>query len=230
LNPPGGRNSQEDQEVRTSSIFINVNEFTCEKYFPYSFSVSEGTKESGSLDTEKELKALFVSEEKIIEFKNLFLRSVMGNLVPELVFTYLRNNPDDEGELRDGSYHKQGQQQQQQQQIPVPNEPLHVPRPYGITPVMPDQQPIGAPTGGEPIPGFDDEYDILRRYNPTLGPGSQNPLSIGDDDLNPPGLGGPFGRVGTGGMHPTPDHPMFGGRGGRVGGHPRYAVPDLHDR
>lgn len=50
--------------------------------------------------------------------------------------------------------------------------------------------------------------------------GERRPLNIGERDLYPPGLGphdplrgGGFGP-GGGGMHPTFDDPMFGGRGG----------------
>lgn len=89
------------------------------------------------------------------------------------------------------------------------------------------QQPI--PEGLRP-PGWEDEYEVLSGPRGGYGgsfPGGRNPLSIGADDLNPPGLGpnppmrGPFfgeggvgaggGMGGMGGMHPGPDHPMFGG-------------------
>lgn len=51
---------------------------------------------------------------------------------------------------------------------------------------------------------------------------------IGEQDLYPPGLGphdplrmGPGGIRGGGGMHPTFDDPLFGGRGGNGGYDPR---------
>ena len=55
-------------------------------------------------------------------------------------------------------------------------------------------------------------------------PGARSPFGIGHDDLNPPGLGphdplrGSFVGGGGGfggGMHPTFDDPLFGGRGGQ---------------
>lgn len=54
--------------------------------------------------------------------------------------------------------------------------------------------------------------------------GQRRPLTIGERDLYPPGLGphdplrgGGYGP-GGGGMHPTFDDPLFGGRGGGVAG------------
>jgi hypothetical protein len=94
--------------------------------------------------------------------------------------------------------------------------------PYGNTPPV--------PAGGERPPGFDDEYEIFNQPRGGYMPPGPNPLSIGHDDLNPPGLGpnpplrGPFFGEGggfgggfgsgSGGMHPGPDHPMFGGQQG----------------
>ena len=83
----------------------------------------------------------------------------------------------------------------------------------------------------EPIPGFEDEYEINRPPgNPWGFPGGRNPYRIGDDDLNPPGLGrnpplrGPFfGEEEGNGMHVGPGHPIFGGRQGGGGG---GGIPD----
>ena len=68
-------------------------------------------------------------------------------------------------------------------------------------------------------------------------PGAGSPFNIGHDDLNPPGLGpndplrgsfvggGRMGGAGSGGMHPTFDDPLFGGRGGQGGGFNPQAPP-----
>ncbi|KAI5969062.1 hypothetical protein CANMA_001914 [Candida margitis] len=109
------------------------------------------------------------------------------------------------------------------------------------------------------MPKFEDEYQIKDRGPPvrdTLGQSTHFP-PIGSDDLNPPGIpsnptlqgyidplqapqggvGGNFGGGGAGGgMHPTPDHPIFGqgqhqGVGGRKGVPPgaRYSDPYSED-
>lgn len=69
--------------------------------------------------------------------------------------------------------------------------------------------------------------------------GGRSPFNIGYDDLNPQGLGpndplrgsfvgggGALPRPGIGGgMHPTFDDPMFGGRGGQTGLYDPTAPP-----
>lgn len=101
-------------------------------------------------------------------------------------------------------------------------------------------------------PGFEDEHQINRprRYLGGLGVGPGglgsgpaglgdgpaglgDPASIGSQDLYPQGLSphDPFnGRVGgygpaSGGMHPTFDDPLFGGRGSGSGRHDPRAPP-----
>ena len=76
----------------------------------------------------------------------------------------------------------------------------------------------------------------LRGMAPLL-PGAGSPFNIGHDDLNPPGLGpndplrgsfvggGRMGGASGGGMHPTFDDPLFGGRGGQGGGFNPHAPP-----
>jgi hypothetical protein len=66
------------------------------------------------------------------------------------------------------------------------------------------------------------------------GLGGRNPYNIGERDLYPPGLGpndpfrgtmGPGFGPGGGGMHPTFDDPLFGGRGSGNGGYDPRAPP-----
>ncbi|ODV94335.1 hypothetical protein PACTADRAFT_51195 [Pachysolen tannophilus NRRL Y-2460] len=77
-------------------------------------------------------------------------------------------------------------------------------------------------------PKFDDEYEIQTNAPPAASIRPTNPLSIGDRDLNPPGLpkhpemkpyldplascSGASGIGSEGGMYPTANHPIFGGR------------------
>lgn len=78
---------------------------------------------------------------------------------------------------------------------------------------IPEGKPV--PPSMKP-PGFEDEYEIMTEKPQTL---PSNPLSIGDRDLNPPGLPKfpemkPFvdplqNPTGEPGMHPTADHPLF---------------------
>ncbi|KAG5419305.1 hypothetical protein I9W82_003072 [Candida metapsilosis] len=119
--------------------------------------------------------------------------------------------------------------------------------PYNPTnPTFAGGNPSSAPsvaTGNTPfakrpddMPDFEDEYQIKDKGPPigsALGGQSSQFPSIGGDDLNPPGIPpnptlqgyiDPLRAPGGGGMHPTPDHPIFGGQGGGgVGG--RRGVP-----
>jgi PI31 proteasome regulator len=61
--------------------------------------------------------------------------------------------------------------------------------------------PPRRPYDPEPMPGFEDPYD-LNRPLPLFPQPSNNPLSIGYDDLNPPGIERPFNPIG-GGLGPT---------------------------
>lgn len=126
----------------------------------------------------------------------------------------------------------QGQQQPRPDLLPQPARP------------HPFNDPLAAPPRRGPlpdgdIPGFDDEYDVLRHPG-TYGQPRASPFNIGHDDLNPPGLGpndplrgsfigggGGLPRPGGfgGGMHPTFDDPLFGGQRGGGGGYDPMAPP-----
>ncbi|KAF2863693.1 hypothetical protein K470DRAFT_254587 [Piedraia hortae CBS 480.64] len=107
-------------------------------------------------------------------------------------------------------------------------EPDKPAKPHPLTdPLAHPQQPRRGPLP-EPIPGFEDEHELQRGPRP---PFSHQPPSIGERDLYPQGLGpndpfrGPsgLGPMGGGGMHPTFDDPLFGGRGGmRQGYDPQH--------
>jgi len=124
---------------------------------------------------------------------------------------------------------------------PLRDDPLPQPaRPYPFNDPLAAAPRRPLPDGGFAPPGFDDEYDLqrpLRGMAPQF-PGAGSPFGIGGDDLNPPGLGphdplrGSFvgggglgGGTGTGGMHPTFDDPLFGGRGRGQGGFDPQAPP-----
>jgi hypothetical protein len=74
--------------------------------------------------------------------------------------------------------------------------------------------PSRRPRDPEPMPDWEDPLD-LRRPLPLFPQPGQNPVSIGHDDLNPPGLGSPFtplpGSIGPDGL-PRPG--IGSGQGG----------------
>lgn len=99
-------------------------------------------------------------------------------------------------------------------------------------PLVQPRQPRGP--FPEPIPGFEDEFEIQR---PPRGMGQGGGFGrIGERDLYPQGLGpndplrggigpGLGGPMGGGGMHPTFDDPLFAGQGHRGGGYNPQAPP-----
>lgn len=206
---------------KTASFDLVTKDFLSESFFPY-------TLHPTPIPQQQPLENGFISASRITDLASLIKISIVQKLIPGL------SKP---GYTEDPTAATAAAASSSRQPRNEYDDPLRVgPRPYHDPlryPPRPGHPPI--PAGGERPPGFDDDYEILsppRGYG--SGSGGRNPLSIGDDDLNPPGLGpgaplrGPFfgeGRPGfggmgpMGGMHPTGDHPMFGGGG--------EGVPDL---
>jgi len=211
---------------KTTSFDVDTKDFTSTSFFPYS---------SSSNGEPKNLEDGFISANRMSDLAILIKINIVQKLVPGIS----KPGYEEEGAATGGGGGGSAQAPRQQQQQPRRDrddgqDPLRVPWPYR-SPYggggYPRGDPPPMPAGGERIPGFDDDYDIYRPPGGGGGgypPGGRNPLSIGEDDLIPPGLGpnpplrGPFigEGGGMGGMHPAPDHPMFGGRGGggRMGG------------
>ncbi|ODQ52087.1 hypothetical protein SAICODRAFT_58673, partial [Saitoella complicata NRRL Y-17804] len=166
----------------------------------YSVIAKEYTSENffpyPSDSSEEPLQNGYVSSSRLKDFAGLFKLNVLQKIIPGL--------------------HKAGYEEA--------SSDLQEPRSSAST------SEIAEPL--RPLPYGDPGFDPLRPAHLRPGPfGGINPFSIGHDDLNPPGLGsnpsltGPFfgggnsplPRPGMGGMHPTADHPLFGGRGGDYG-------------
>ncbi|KAI5806706.1 PI31 proteasome regulator N-terminal-domain-containing protein [Peziza echinospora] len=218
-------------DEKTASFDISVKDFTSEGFYPFTPNDDEAEAESGG--QRRKLRDGFRSETRIAELASLVKTNILHKLIPGL------NKPGYQEERPSVPQQSRPQPERPQpQQPPQHDDPLRIfPRPNPYYPEGPDRfTPVTPIPGEERIPGFDDDYEILRP--PRSGGGGffggpgmpgRNPLSIGEDDRNPPGLGMPFygglpgiGRGGGNGMHPTPDHPMFGGRGG---GNPRGDDP-----
>ncbi|RPB20208.1 hypothetical protein L211DRAFT_813395 [Terfezia boudieri ATCC MYA-4762] len=166
--------------------------------------------------------------------------NIIQKLMPGL------NKPGYQEEVSSAASSSASQNQRPPQRLQEPDRPeFNDPLRMGFNPPRPfHPPPIPA---GEVPPGFEDEYEILQPPRHLYYPPGHNPLSIGADDLNPPGLGpnpplrGPFfgeggvprpgfGGMGPmGGMHPTPDHPMFGGGNGQREYDPRFPPGTRYD-
>ncbi|KAL7275307.1 hypothetical protein RUND412_001750 [Rhizina undulata] len=228
---------------KTTSFEVVTNDFLSESFFPYTAQELAGENQSGDAAppryTSPPLENGFISASRITDLAILVKINIVQKLMPGLVKPGYEEERSGEG----------GQQQQPRNRGDF-NDPLppRVPHPYGGPQNDPLRYPRPGPplpVGGERPPGFDDEYEILQGPRGVYPPlGGRNPLSIGADDLNPPGLGpnpplrGPFfgeggggyGGMGPmGGMHPTGDHPMFGGRGGDEYPDPRFPPGARYD-
>jgi hypothetical protein len=168
------------------------------------------------------------------DLASLFRINIITKLIPGL--------NKDGYEIGESGANEQRQQTHDQREEDLgrrrqPRDPLADPglpepaRPYPFQdPLVPaPHRPF--PEGEMRPPGFDDELDMRRplRGMAPQHPSARSPFGIGHDDLNPPGLGpydplrgsftGGGGGMGMGGgMHPTFDDPLFGGRGQGQGG------------
>ena len=189
---------------------------------------TDGTLESA----QQKIQDIFISPARLADFGALLKLNIIQKLAPSI--------------SKEG-YEEERSTEENRERAPFPRAgPAHDPPGYeDPEPARPNPYPFNEPLAAEPRrafppdlepPGFEDEYDILRapgRIGGRAGP--RPPLGIGHDDLYPAGLGpndpfrpsfgqgGGFGGMG-GGMHPSFDDPLFGGRGnprGRGSGDPQ---------
>ncbi|KAF2396537.1 hypothetical protein EJ06DRAFT_585008 [Trichodelitschia bisporula] len=192
---------------------------------PSALPATPVTPETTTEAAREALQQIFISPARLADLNSQLNLNIIQKLAPGLKKDGYEVSPED--------YNEAVRPQPWSSNPPRP-DPLADPAPARPTPFadprVPPRNPY--PSGLEP-PGFEDEYEILQM--PGRGqPLPRNPLSIGDDDLYPAGMGpnDPFrptgprgfpGRGGGGGMHPTFDDPLFQGRGS--GGYGDLQVP-----
>lgn len=202
---------------KTANFEIAVRDYISESSLP--IQLEEGASKE---DIARKLQDVFISPARLDDLAKLLKVSVIQRLAPGIF------KEGYEEEREETTTRRQGE----------PSAPRRPPEPEPARP-YPFDDPLRAPPRGgqrplpEPIPGFEDEYEILR---PMRGPPPREgyPTGLGHDDLYPPGLGPhdpirphlggvlprPGGGMG-GGMHPTFDDPLFRGQGGEGGYDPR---------
>jgi hypothetical protein len=178
---------------------------------------------------------IFQSPNRLFELGSLLKQRIVQKIAPGISKPGYSEDAHDDGDRAPDGARPGGRTEQQphnprppQGDLPEPARPN--PYPYNDPLADPPRPPRRDPGELYP-PGFGDEYEILPRPGGQLPPGGR-PMGIGERDLYPPGLGPndpmrPFfgpggigggprggGPGGAGGMHPTFDDPMFGGRGG----------------
>ena len=165
------------------------------------------------------LQNVFISTGRLSDLISLFKVNVIQRLAPGLQKEGYEDTRQETRRGEESRPTREGLPQRdplRDDRFPEPARPYPFDDPLAAAP----RRPI--PAGDFPPPGFEDEYEINRPPRGFVpGYGERRPLNIGERDLYPPGLGphdplrGHFGpSSGGGGMHPTFDDPMFGGRGG----------------
>jgi hypothetical protein len=210
------------------SVDIPVRDYISAGELPAT-PVPESTASSDDANVRRSIQGIYQGQGRLQDLARLVKENIIQKLAPGIHKDGYEETASTTAAAATGSSSTAGQ--------PQPRNPAADPRqPYPAN-LFPHPDPLAAnppphrqPAPGEVPPGFEDEYDILRVPGRGGGPGlgPRNPLAIGHDDLYPPGLGpndplrphfGPSGgRGGFGGMHPTFDDPLFGGRGGPGGG------------
>lgn len=203
---------------RTASCEVVVDDFIAERP---SFTKAMATALPSDFRTK-----VFFSSSRLTTFVELFKTSIIQRLIPGLhkdgyqestppSSTITTQNPEPSQQRTPTDPHPRNPQPSP----PAPARPYPFIDPLASAPRRPHPVPDFLP------PDFEDEHQLqpaASRFNPQYPtiPG-RHPLSIGEDDLHPPGLG-PYDplRIGPGGL------PRPGGLGG--GMYPSFGGPSPH--
>lgn len=225
-------NSLGIRDDKLHTLDLLVKDFVSPSSLPYTSPPSDGMNEATL-----SLRKIFISAGRMTDAASLLKLQIIQKLAPGLSKEGYEDsahsaspNPSqrEQGGPRQPGPGREGEGQPaydplRDDRLPPPAQP----RPFNDPLAAEPRRPY--PAGDFPPPGFEDEYEINRPRG-GIG-GERRPLNIGERDLYPPGLGphdplrgGGFGP-GGGGMHPTFDDPMFGGRGGGGAGYNGQYVP-----
>jgi hypothetical protein len=205
---------------KRASFDFAVKDFVSEGNLPATPVEASTTTE----DSSRKIQDIFISAGRLSDLGDLLKINIIQKLIPNITKEgYEETAQTTESSSRRGDPYARypAREPERPEYDPLRAEdPPARPHPFHD----PDAPRRPFPPGLEP-PGFDDEYDLLRGPRGGGPGGNRNPLNIGHDDLYPTGLGPNdpfqpnFGGLprpgGGGGMHPTFDDPLFGGRGGQ---------------
>jgi hypothetical protein len=242
---------------KTYSFDIRTQDYISESSLPLRLSGSasnpDSSEETSSStttstnkdDIEKKLLDIFISLGRLSDFGTLMRLNIFQKLLPSIQKEGYEESSSSETRTttnpRPDARPPRPEDYDPSRYSPLRDDPQD-PAPARPHPL---HDPLAMPHRGgrplpEPIPGFEDEFEMQRPggRGGLPGPAGGGFGRIGERDLYPQGLGpndpirggigpgfngGPFG--GGGGMHPTFDDPLFagqqGGGGGRGGYDPR---------
>ena len=224
-------------DERISRFEVTAKDYVSSAALPLRITLNADGEEDRSNLVVK-LKEIFISPSRIQDLATLFKLTIIQKLIPGLHKEGYEESRNDVGRAAVRDAHDEREEahaRRNPRQDPLRDPGLPAPaRPYPFQDPLAAQPRRPLPGGDFPPPGFDDEYDLNRPLRGMAPPFGGSPFNIGHDDLNPQGLGpndplrgsfvggGGLPRPGGmgGGMHPTFDDPLFGGRGGQ-GQNPR---------
>jgi len=211
---------------KTTHFDITTNDYISPSNLPLTLPEDTPTQ-----DAAKKLQDLFISAGRLNDLGSLFKISVIQKLAPGLQKYEDTNTERERTPTAENPQPQQGERADGRRPLrePEPARPHPFDDPFAV-------RPQGNRPLPEPIPGFEDEHQILRPARGGLRD-DRYPVGIGHDDLYPPGMGPndplrphlgpglprPGGGFG-GGMHPTFDDPLFRDQG-RPGGYDPMAPP-----
>ncbi|QKX58147.1 uncharacterized protein TRUGW13939_05268 [Talaromyces rugulosus] len=206
-------------EDKATSFDLTVDDYISTNAFPLTLAS----------DAVVTLKESFKSSARLEDLVGMFKVHVIQRFQPRSAFKEATRESEDQRATQPEEPPRHDPLRDDQG--PVPARPYPFDDPLAAAPRRP------GPAGDFAPPGFEDEFEINRPprgFVPPYGGGGV-PRS-GQQDLYPQGLGpydplrGSFGPGGGGGgMHPTPDDPMFGGSGGQGGYNPRAPPGSRYD-
>lgn len=215
---------------RPKNFDVTTREYLSESMLPLSIPEEMSTE-----DAAKKLMDLFISSGRLNDLGALLKIKVIQKLAPSLQKT----GYEEDG----GASNTQATPARDDNSTPRPNNPPNPRQPQDPEPARPYpfNDPLAVPRQPgrplpEPMPGFEDEYEVNRpprgglrddRYPVGIGHDDLYPQGLGPNDPLRPHLGGGLPRPGGGfggGMHPTFDDPLFRGQGGQ-GGYDPMAPP-----
>lgn len=215
---------------RPKNFDVTTKDYLSESMLPLSIPEDMSTE-----DAAKKLMDLFISSGRLNDLSAELKLKVIQKLAPSLQKAGYEEDS--------GASNSRNGSTREDNSTPRPNNPPNPRQPQDPEPARPYpfNDPLAVPRQPgrplpEPMPGFEDEYEVNRPLRGGLRD-DRYPIGIGQDDLYPQGLGpndplrphlgGGLPRPGGGfggGMHPTFDDPLFRGQGGQ-GGYDPSAPP-----
>lgn len=198
---------------KSVSIDVSAREFVSEGNLPASPSRVPGNKD----DIRTTMGNIFITVGRLSDYGSMIRVKIIQKLIPGLSKAGAAEETADDQDAQ-----RQADADQRRAER-AGRDPLRDDR-FAPRQPLRDRLARPRPPVPEPIPGFEDEHEILRPQRGGVDDGFGPRL--GDRDLYPAGLGprdplyGGVGpsldpRGGGGGMHPTFDDPLFTGQGGQ---------------